>query len=96
MVSKLRVSCQYVASGMFVKAQFCVCVGIEEDSVIRVHLRFIYPAVWRKKKSCNGDESSMKGWFNQFPLPAESFGELTVKRLMFFKRPAVIFFPSQP
>lgn len=35
----------------------------------------------------------MKGWFNQFPLPAESFRELTVKRLMFFKRLAVIFSP---
>lgn len=46
-----------------------------------------------EKKSCNRDESSMKGWFNRFPLPAESFRELTVKRLMFFKRPAVIFSP---
>lgn len=93
MVLKLRVSRQYATSGMFAKAQSCVCAGIEEGSVIRVQLRFIYPAVWRKKKSCNRDESSMKGCFNQFPLPAESFGELTVKRLMFFKRPAIFFSP---
>lgn len=56
MVLKLCVACQYVTSGMFVEAQFCVCVGIEEDSAIRVHLRFIYPAVWRKKIMQQGRE----------------------------------------
>lgn len=59
-----------------------------------VHLRFIYSAVWRRRKNAgNRDENSMKGWLHRFPLPAESFRELTVKLQMLSKRPAVIFLP---
>lgn len=65
-----------------------VCVSWEwrRFSVIRPHQRLIYPAA--------GARTPWKAASVWFPLPAERFRELTVKPLMFFKWPVVIFPPS--
>lgn len=69
--------------------RYHLCVSWDQ----RGHLRFIYSTVRRKKKHAIGMRTPWKAGSHQFPLPAESFRELTVNLRMFFKRLVVLLLP---